>query len=349
MSMAMIYTDYFKKHGISCDMIFVDKYNEYTENVPENYIPLHTKSRQEYSTLKKVAIFWGLRKTVRRILREKQYDLVVVWNEVTAFLFGNLLIKEGYGGRYIINIRDYQHLDAPVVKGRLKKAIDKSRFTTVSSSEYIKYLPEHDYLFIHSLNRAVVGKLERKDKKTGGPIVIMYIGQIGWLENTFSFVDALADDPDFILRFVGVGAEKVAEYAKEKGYKNVQTHGKFKPDETADFLAEADIIYNLYGYGNKHLDDALSIKLYYAIYLGIPILAYDDTFTNKVAKECGIAYTVHGTENMKSELKELAGWYRDLDIAKAREKCDSFIRSQIEKSHADFERSLDEFRMQYDK
>lgn len=343
MSMSMIYTDYFEKQGIAYDIIFVDKYDEYWDNIPENLIPLHTESKQGYHIIKKVSIFWKLRKPVLQILKKNNYDLIVVWNEVTAFIFGDLLCK-WFPQKYIINIRDYQYLDAPIIKSQLKRAIKNSYFSTVSSSRYLNYLPKADYIFLHSMNKTVLSKLSRnREKAISRPITIVYIGQIGWLDNTYKFIDALANNTDFILKFIGVGAEKVDEYIDGKNYTNIQTHGKFKPEATSSFLEDADIIYNLYGYGNKHLDTALSIKLYYAIYLGIPILTFANTCTDEIAENCGIAYIVSSTEKMKEDLDRLYSWYQEFNISEARIRCDQFINNEIDGSHRKFEELLNKY------
>lgn len=343
MSMSMIYTDYFEKQGIAYDIIFVDKYGEYWDNVPENLIPLHTESKQEYNVIKKVSIFWKLRKPVLQILKKNNYDLIVAWNEVTALIFGDLLFK-WFPQKYIINIRDYQYLEAPIIKSQLKWTIENSYFSTVSSSRYLNYLPKADYIFLHSMNKTVLSKLSRnREKAISRPITIVYIGQIGWLDNTYKFIDALANNTDFILKFIGVGAEKVDEYIDGKNYTNIQTYGRFKPEETSSFLKDADIIYNLYGYGNKHLDAALSIKLYYAIYLGIPILTFANTCTDEIAKKCGIAYTVSSTEKMKEDLDCLYSWYQEFNISEARIRCDQFINKEIVGSHRKFEELLNKY------
>ena len=343
MSMSMIYTDYFEKNGIPYDVIFVDKYREYLDNVPNNLIPLHPESKQEYNAIRKVCIFWKLRKPVLMILKKNKYDLIVVWNEVTAFVFGDLLHKY-FPQKYIINIRDYQYLDAPIIRSRLKQTIASSYFSTVSSSRYIDYLPKADYIFLHSMNKKVLHELNRnREKAVNRPITIMYIGQIGWLENTYKFIDSLANNEKYVLKFIGIGSNKVDEYIAGKNYTNIQTHGKFRPEETSSYLKEADILYNLYGYGNKHLDAALSIKLYYAIYMGIPILSFANTCTNEIADLCGIAYTIRNTNHMKEDLENLYFWYQGFDISTARNRCDEFVDKEIYGSHKKFEGLLNEY------
>lgn len=343
LSMTMAYTDYFKSSGIDYDIIFYDKFGEYRNCNNPHLFPLYIDGDEKSSSIKKTIRFWKMRSKVKELLSNGKYDLIVVWNEVTAFIYGGMLRKY-FPGKYTINIRDYFYLDKPFVHSELRKTISKSIFSTVSSKKYLDYLPKGDYIFLHSLNKGIVSGLEKPKKKAiDRPIRIEYIGQIGWLDNTFRFVDAIGKDDRFEALFYGTGSEQIADYARNKGYNNIITKGKFPPDRTAEYLEDADILYNLYGYGNIHLDSALSIKLYYAIYLGIPILTYAGTTTDEIANLCGIGYSIHGNENMESDLSRLYDWYQEYDLIEKQQRCDTFIREEIEQSYNLFHKKIDAY------
>ena len=343
LSMVSIYTEYLKEKGIKCDVIFYDKYHEYNEADDEGIIPMHIDSKSEKNAITKIFAFWKKKRHLSEIIAQNGYDLIIIWNEVTAFIYSGMLKKE-FSGRYIINIRDYFYFDNPVVKLRLKQAIKHCYFATVSSKKYIEYLPSHEYITLHSYNKKILSNIDRDaHKQNNQRIRILYLGQIGWLENTLKFVDCLGNNDSYDLLFYGVGSEAIEVYAREKGYKNVRTIGKFPPEKTMEYLKEADIIYNLYGYGNRHLDLALSIKLYYAIYLTLPILTFADTATNEIAEQCGIAYTIHGIDNLEKELHGLKQWYDSFNITSAREKCKSFIETEVNQSHKYLTEKLNNF------
>ncbi len=343
LSMTSAYTDYFRKHGIDYDIIFYDKFHEYEPPYDSHLIPIRIECGSEGSSLKKSFLFYKQRKKIRSILDNGKYDLIVVWNEVTTFIYGGML-RRFFSGKYTINIRDYFYLDKPFVRSELKKTIKKCAFATVSSKRFIDYLPKHEYIFLHSMNDSILSQLEKpKSKAINRPIRIEYIGQIGWLENTFQFLDILGNDSRFELLFYGIGSEKVEEYAKERNYNNIRVRGKFPQEKTAEYLKEADILYNLYGYGNIHLDSALSIKLYYAIFLGIPILTYAGTCTDDIACQCGIGYTIHGSEGIKHDLEKLYEWYQQYNLERAQSICANFIDNEIEKSKALFQKRLTDY------
>lgn len=344
MTLASLYTDYFEREKIEYDYIFVDKTKKLRKT--DNMIPLHVDCHQNSSFPRKVIAYWKLRHIVKNILLENNYDLIVVWNEVSTFFFADIL-KKYFSGRYTINIRDYyKYLNYPIVKQRMSGCIGDSYMSTVSSDAYIKYLPENEYFFVHSLNRKILNGLKPhtviKNKST--PIEILYIGQIGWLENLYKFVDAFINDSRFIVKIIGVGSEKIDEYLNGKNAGNIQTFGRFAPERTAEYLSDADVIYNLYGYDNPHVNLALSIKLYYAIYLHLPILTYSGTHMNDIASECGIAITVNGIDAIPALPNKLKTFYDNFDFQKASEKCDSYIANNIERNHSAFINKLKAYR-----
>lgn len=342
MTMLSIYTKYFIENHIEYDIICGKKDGKNEDPNAHAIYEFDARPTDKSSKAAKLLHFWSMRKMVRKIWDDNTYDFVVVWNQVTSFLLADIL-KKRFKGKYCINIRDYQLDDKPIIKQRLAYATKHAAFNTISSEAYKQFLPKGEYLTIHSLNTTMLSGIEKHDGKRlpGQPIRILNIGQIRWLDNIYPLIDELGNDNRYEMYFIGVGSEKLKEYIEEHNIKNVTLHGRFQPDETPDFLKNADVIFNLYGVGRLHVDTALSIKLYYAVYLGVPILTYKGTYMNEVATRLGIGYSV--TKDELSGMKDdFYSWYQDFDEILARQKCDEYI-SEALNSHDTLYRKMDSY------
>ncbi len=325
MSMVSLYTQYFDTHEIEYDIIYVDKYKDASPFHAKNYYPYHVEGYETAPFPKKLCHYWKMRGHVRRILEENHYDFAVVWGEFTSFLFADVVATQ-MPRRYCVNIRDYFYNHVPPVWHRLKIAISHARFFTVSSAAYLDHLPKGNALVMHSLNPAVMRELKPVSRLRGEdePIRILYIGLISRLPYAFKMIDALAGDKRFEMVFAGIGSEDIDRYIEGKNISNVKTYGRFPMTDTAKYLNDADVLYNLYGYNDRHFDTALSIKLYYAIGLHIPILVFDGTYTKETAERCGIAFVMHG-EEYENLGDRLYAWYHSLRPEELAKKCDAFL------------------------
>ncbi|MCK8061252.1 MULTISPECIES: glycosyltransferase [unclassified Fusibacter] len=339
--MLSLYTNYFEKNKIKYDIICANKYDDnYLETANKIY-EFDAKKTINSNVFAKLAHFWKMRNFAKKIIDNNKYDYIIVWNQVTAFIFSDILIKQ-YRKKYCINVRDYHYDDNPLIKYRITPAIREADFNTVSSEAFKKFLPDGEYLTIHSLNKKMLNQLEPRNhyRSVNEKINILNIGQIRWPENIFPMIEELKNDSRYIMTFVGQGSHVIEEYIKGRHIENVIVHGRFEPIETIKYLKDADILFNLYGTGNLHVDTALSIKLYYAIYLNIPILTYNGTYIGEVSNTLGIGYCI-SKNSFEGLADNLHNWYHTRDINYIKETCSNFIE-EIEQSHEKLYRRLDE-------
>lgn len=332
MTMVSVYTDYLENNNIKYDIIYADKYQDSSPFKAAKLWAYHVEQYKESSFPIKLAHYWRMRKFVKHLLRENHYDFAVVWGELAAFIFADIL-KNMMPGKYCLNIRDYFYNEIFFVQSRLKTAVRGAAFSTVSSDAYLRYLPAGNYIQLHSLNHKIVDSLQPSIqlREKGKPIRILYIGLIARLSYAYKMIDALGNDSRFELIFAGIGVEDIDSYIIGKNYTNIKTQGRFPQEETAKYLQEADILYNLYGHNNKHFDTALSIKLYYALYLNIPIMVFEGTYTKTVAEQCGLAFVVNG-EDYSGLGEQLYNWYYARDPQKTAEKCREYLQT-VNQSH----------------
>lgn len=300
------------KHDI--DIIYVDKYgiNEVIDGVGIYKFPV--KINPNWSKLKKIKSYYKFKPFVEKLIKEKQYDLIIVWGTYTAHLFKNFLIKN-YKGKYILNVRDYFFENNRIIFKRMKKLVDNSFLTTLSSDGFLEFLPfSEKYQVIYSFNERVLKNSERrKNISADKPLRIGFIGNNRFYEVNKKFMMSLKNDNRFLIQYFGTGSNVLRDFALENNINNTKFIDGFPIEKTGELLNETDILNNVYGNNDIALDTALSIRLYYAIYLNKPILTSENTYTSKKAKELNLGLDIN-VNNGDSFGNEIIKWYNNLDL-----------------------------------
>lgn len=346
MTLVSLYTDYLDGNNIEYDIIYIDKYGDEEKNHAKNVYKYNLRIDRSWGMVKKGLRYLKFKPFAQRIIESNNYDFIITWNMLTAFMFSMYLARH-YPKKYCVNIRDITESNLGLLKYIIDLgqniAIKNSCFTTVSSAGFIKYLPKSDYIFIQSLNMDVLKqcisheRMKRKDE----PIKITYIGYMCYYDNCIKLINALRNDQRFVLNFFGQGSEVIADYALKNGITNVNCVGRFQVEDTARLIQDSDIIFNLYGNDNINLKTALSIKLYYSIYLRVPILVCENTYMKEIADSLGIGITV-GNDQYDSNLGNyIFNSYHDIEFKNIKKTCDNY-RISVEKGNNELTRRLDE-------
>lgn len=324
MTLISHYTSWLEDNGIKYDIIYIDKYDiEEKINARRKYT-YKLQINRNWPFLFKLIKYWNFKKYAKKIINKNKYEYLIVWNSFTAFMFSNYL-KSKYKGHFSLNIRDYAYEKIPLIFNELKKTVKASSFTTISSRGFEEFLPKHNYVMLHSLNQNLLEKCHPKQEilHIREPIKLSFIGYVRFFNKDKKILDAFGNDNRFTIQYFGEGSNVLEEYATDKGYKNVKFHGSFSPSETIGFLNQTDIINNMYGSGKIELDTALSIKLYYAAYMNIPIAVSSNTYMEHASK--GFNFVVdEKIENLPNDLYE---WYRNLNFNEVKSSCKDFLNN----------------------
>ncbi|WP_306010170.1 capsular biosynthesis protein [Bacillus sp. MMSF_3328] len=341
MTLISIYTDKLISKGIPFDIIYMDKYGEEEKIEAQNIYRFVNIINSQDNKFKKILQYYKFVHFAKPILEKNKYDFVIVWNEITAMLFFNFLSKN-WANKYCLNYRDYLYQDIPIISKINERVIKNAAFATISSDGYKKFLPNHEYIHVHSFNKGLLSGLEprtnfqsKKDK-----LRITFIGNVRFIENNKRLLNIFKNDARFELHFYGTNAEVLKEYCKESGINNGKFYPAFPVNDTINFIKNTDIVNNLYGNNNTSLDYALSIKLYYGIYYRTPILVNANTYMAKKILEYNIGYVVDEiNENLPDKIYQ---WYKSLDFDVFDNSCQQFI-SDISKNNQEFDKKIEEY------
>ncbi|MGI8315819.1 capsular biosynthesis protein [Halobacillus mangrovi] len=339
MTMLSVYTDFLDKNNIEYDVIHIDKYGENESNNATNVYSYPIKVNRNWSKARKVKEYYGFKKFAKKIINKKQYDFIIVWNSFTAFMFADYLSLK-FKGKYSINIRDYNKENLLPIYLIMKAVIKFSAFTTISSEGFKNFLPPYKYVNVYSYNQSMLEQTNPRTqlRKVNQPLRISFIGYVRFFDNDKKVIDELGNDNRFIVQYFGEGAERLKEYAQDKGYSNVICKGRFDTKETSKLLEKTDIINNLYGTGTPGLRTALSIKLYYAIYLRIPILVYKGTYMDEISKNYNINITIED-QYFQSMGDEIYNTYHNIQFNKLDQGCKDYIEV-IKENQSHFRRIM---------
>src|SRR5699024_9521129 len=112
----------------------------------------------------------------------------------------------------------------PLIYFFIKKIVENSDFTTISSEGYKKFLPPNNYVTIHSLNNKILkdAKPRKQLKNKDKPINICFIGYVRFFDIDKKLIDILGNDPRYVIQFFGEGSQHLKEYAEKNDINNTE-------------------------------------------------------------------------------------------------------------------------------
>ncbi|MFC6293457.1 capsular biosynthesis protein [Macrococcus epidermidis] len=328
-SLISLFTNYLEDKNISYDIIYADKYGIEEKNNAKNIYKFELKFKDTTSKIQKVIKYIEFAKFAKNILKENDYKLIIVWRTETALLLFRYLYFSK--SKFILNIRDYCFEKNVIIQSLIKKLVDKSTFTAISSKGFLRFLPRSNkYIFVNSYNKTILPNEIEKNMRASKPINISFIGYVRFIDQDINLINEFKNDERFTLSFIGAGSEKLRDFIKENKIKNVILEDGFPVDETMRYLRNADIINNLYGSGIISLDTAISTRYYHSVLLNKPILVSEGTYMSTLVDE-NQGYKVNIYNGLADKIYD---WYLKIDFEKLyldnQNKLKEIIKEDIE-------------------
>ena len=298
------YENELKKNNMSFDLIIWNR-EDIVEEVDGNVIEFKLKDETSNHDFKKIFKFFKFAKFLKNRIKKNKYDKIVflgTYAGIPALLSGYL--KRNYKKNYWIDIRDLTYENNQIFRVLESKAINNSFSTVISSKGFLPYLPEYGYGYIHNVDPSMDYFINNYNKTETDIIRISYIGNIGYFDACYEFIDTMANDNRFLLQFIGPSSEIIKQYCEKNNITNVRFGGRFPRELTVKYYNETDIIYNNYGNGEINLRTATSNKLYYAMRLNIPIIVSPNTYMEEICLANSIGISFDGKKSFPDRLEE---------------------------------------------
>ena len=221
------YTQPLKEAGVPFDLIWWERWKTPpTTPLPEvaegaqAYYAFTRYSEMSRNPASKLGDFAAFSRYIRDVIRRRKYEKLIVLTTMTGMLLTDLLTGR-YRKRFIYDIRDYSYERFGLYKSIEARIVDASAFTCISSEGFLEFLPrDREYVvadnFVDSDIRAAEGMRFHK-KAPGKPLRLSYVGFVRYFQENRKILDALIDDPRFLLSYHGTGADydRLVEYQRQ--------------------------------------------------------------------------------------------------------------------------------------
>lgn len=266
-------------------------------------------------------------KFILRILKINKYDKVIVFGIQLIYFLKRYLLNE-YKDKYIVDIRDYNKI---IKFLDMKRIIENSAFTVLSSPGYKQWLPNTDkYIINHNTNIARLDQLSKinNNNLSKSKIDIGCIGAIRDYQVNIDFIDALKNCNKIEINFHGEGEinKNILEYINNNNIKNVNITGRYEQHEEESLYNRNDII-NVLRYNDSiNNKTALPNRLYNSVINGKPMLAFEGTQLAEIVERFNLGIVINTFKNLSVDIDE---YLNKFDKEKYNESRINFIKLVI--------------------
>lgn len=278
------------------------------------------------SRLLKIKSFFKFRQHVKKLLKAKKYDFVIVLHTMAAVLLQDVWSRE-YGNRFIFDYRDSTYERFPVFRWMIANLIKNSRATFTSSDGFRCFFPEDCSYKIYTTHNILMESLGKRSLEhiASDKVRIAFWGFIREEDTNREIISKIAKDERFELHFYGreqATAKRLREYARSIQAENVFFHGEYVPSQRYEFAANTDLIHNIYK--NRNMMLAMSNKYYDSGLFYLPQLCMKGSFMAHMSTESGIGFACDPwTENFTQTIYQ---YYGSMDRQDFRVACDREIK-----------------------
>lgn len=274
--------------------------------------------------INKIKSFVQYRNFVKKILRKKRYDKILVLHTLPGILLLNKL--KHYKNNFILDYRDSTFESFCAFKHLVGKLVNWSQITFVSSDAFRKYLPQHSEYKIITSHNILEDSLKHRDDKqkfgvTSDKIRISFWGLIRHEAINKQIISQISKNHLFELHYYGREQEtafRLKNFVSAINATNVFFHGEYIPEERYEMVKHTDIIHNIYHDNNTML--AMGNKYYDGVIFRIPQICMKDSYMGMLCDANGIGKAFNPYDDDFCE--QIYKWYSKIDFSDFKIKCD---------------------------
>lgn len=304
-----MYINIFNKFGVEYDVVVWNRKGDIVEELPSNYILYNNPTYDLYPSWRKVVDNWKFSKYIKKKIQKEQYSSVVVIDIITAVFFYSFLIKD-FKHKYIFDIRDYSPIcNIKIGQWIVKKLIDNSFRTVISSRGFKKWLPDRDdYIISHNIDYSTLLRLtdyESSQYEKNNDSIILTIGNLRDPEAHKILINAFKNKNGITLRFVGDGlaAPILEDYCKRNNVVNVSFEGYYKKSDEIKFYCESDFI-SCCMENNILSNYLMSNRIYLAALTHKPIICFTGSYQSQIIDKYGLGMMIDRDSDIQYALNK---------------------------------------------
>ena len=333
------YLNVFDKNNIDYDVCIWNRSNDIIKD--KNYFVFNSKNTNNKNPLFKVKAFGDYRKFIIKILKDRQYDRIVVFTIQLAIYLSKVLLQQ-YKGKYIVDIRDYSKiLKIPFSYNILSKILRNSAQNCISSPGFRYWLPKdskyvvshnilkEDLLYVRPTQRAI---------RHNGVFNILTIGTLRNLDSNLKLVYSLANNKKYILTFAGQGpaTNSLKKLVDTNNYENIVVSGKYQKAEERDIVQSADMI-NLLLPDDLNSRTCMANRFYLSIVYRVPMIVDFGTYEGECVQKYHLGVAVQSNDDIEKKIEE---YWQTMNHDLYNDGCEAFIQEILKDMH-EFESRLE--------
>lgn len=333
------YIDKLNEKKIDYDILYWNR--EHTDELTykDNEIHFNLDCRMGGSKYKKIPKMLKYARTIRRMLRKKEYTQAIVLTTVPGiFLFDILVTK--FKRKYILDIRDYTNESNKLYYNLEKRVIDNSLFTVISSERFKDFLPSREYILSHNLSNEEYVKNESTDLSVKKEFVIGFVGNVRYPSENSELIKKLSQNNKFKIEYWGKTTLDFESKAKNISSSNVKFHGKFNNEEKSGIYEKIDFINAIYGTSGLEVITAVPNRFYDALLFKKPIITSKGTYLGELVEELEIGLAVDIFND--DIILKLEDYIENFDKVKFLSNCEQVLK-KIEKDQNEYAEAISEF------
>ena len=132
------------------DIIYWDRCNISEDCGAVNYYQFNGVLAPEASKFEKFKKYIGFAKFAKNVLKNSDYQKIIVFPTQAAWLTLPIL-KKKYKGKYLLDIRDYAGEKSFFIRKLTESAVKYAGLVSLTSPAYREFLPKREYLISHNI------------------------------------------------------------------------------------------------------------------------------------------------------------------------------------------------------
>ena len=204
---------YISSFDCRCDIICWNRHGVEENADFYNIFAFGCKMDERVDKVQKTINFLKFKSYVEKVLKENNYNGIVVFSINTAILLQGILHKQ-FRGKYIIDIRDYTMEKNGFFFFIEERLVKNSAFAVISSEGYKNFLPVYDYILSHNdveISETILKKFNNR-KRSNDKLIISFIGFVRFHAQNKKVILRFKNDNRFLLRFIGKNAFSLKDF-----------------------------------------------------------------------------------------------------------------------------------------
>ncbi|MCR4718161.1 MAG: hypothetical protein K5768_00850 [Firmicutes bacterium] len=281
------------------------------------------------SILSKLLPFLRFRRFAKTIIKEKNYDKLIILTTQTAIILFDVLLSRKYKNKYFFDYRDTSYEYIGFYRRFINKIIMNSYATCISSSGFKKYLTDKKELIIaHNFQDAYYEDrlIHYAGRNNPDKIIIGYIGYLREYEYLVKLIDVFGMDSRFEFHIHGSGdcVDRLKDYAEK--YDNVIIYGAYNENDKMRIVDSFDMI--CYNYPVSFVNyPAVANKFYDGMIRKKPMFANADTFSGEMIEKYGLGISL--AQNETEITDKIFEYFNSFDKNEFEENCEKFLHSVL--------------------